>query len=124
MRTHDRPAHSVGRAPRRLPPRRGLGWRQDPSRRQVVAEIVELLAEVVGSDNVLVGDDVHADYAHDEALTATPILPLAVVRPRGTAEVAAVLRIADELHVPVTARGSGTGLSGAAISPADGILVS
>ncbi len=37
---------------------------------------------------------------------------LAVVRPGCTAEVAAVLKMADELHVPVTARGSGTGLSG------------
>jgi len=89
-----------------------------------VAEIVELLAEVVGARNVLAGDDVSLDYAHDEALTATPSVPLAVVRPGCTAEVSAVLRIADELHVPVTARGSGTGLSGAAISPEDGILVS
>jgi len=89
-----------------------------------VAEIVELLAEVVGAGNVLAGDDVSPDYAHDEALTATPSVPLAVVRPGCTAEVSAVLRIADELHVPVTARGSGTGLSGAAISPEDGILVS
>jgi len=89
-----------------------------------VAEIVELLAEVVGARNVLAGDDVSPDYAHDEALTATPSVPLAVVRPGCTAEVSAVLRIADELHVPVTARGSGTGLSGAAISPEDGILVS
>ncbi|MGD0381608.1 MAG: FAD-linked oxidase C-terminal domain-containing protein [Acidimicrobiales bacterium] len=89
-----------------------------------MAEIVELLAEVVGAGNVLAGDDMDPDYAHDEALTATPSAPLAVVRPGTTAEVAAVLKIADELHVPVTARGSGTGLSGAAISPPDGILVS
>jgi glycolate oxidase len=89
-----------------------------------VAEIVELLADVVGADNVLAGDDVPPDYAHDEALTATPVVPLAVVRPGCTAEVSAVLRVAHELHVPVTARGSGTGLSGAAISPADGLLVS
>ena len=89
-----------------------------------MAEIVELLTDVVGAGNVLAGEDVSPDYAHDEALTATAILPLAVVRPASTAEVSAVLRIADELHVPVTARGSGTGLSGAAISPADGILVS
>lgn len=89
-----------------------------------MAEIVELLAEVVGAGNVLAGDDVDPDYAHDEALTAAPSVPLAVVRPGTTAEVSAVLKIADELHVPVTARGSGTGLSGAAISPPDGILVS
>jgi len=89
-----------------------------------VAEIVELLAEVVGAGNVLTGDTVPLDYAHDEALTATPSFPLAVVRPGCTAEVSAVLKVADELHVPVTARGSGTGLSGAAISPAEGILMS
>jgi glycolate oxidase len=89
-----------------------------------VAEIVELLTDVVGAGNVLTGDDISPDYAHDEALTATPSAPLAVVRPRSTEEVAAILKVADELHLPVTARGSGTGLSGAAISPPDGILVS
>ena len=89
-----------------------------------MAEIVELLTDVVGAVNVLTGDDISPDYAHDEALTATPSAPLAVVRPGSTEEVAAVLKVADELHLPVTARGSGTGLSGAAISPPDGILVS
>ena len=89
-----------------------------------MAEIVELLAEVVGVGNVLVGEAVSPDYAHDEALTATPVVPLAVVRPGCTDEVREVLRLASELHLPVTARGSGTGLSGAAISPPDGILVS
>jgi glycolate oxidase len=89
-----------------------------------VAEIVELLAEIVGVDHVLGGDAVPLDYSHDEALTAAPVLPLAVVFPGSTEEVSAVLTVADELHLPVTARGSGTGLSGAAISTEDGILVS
>jgi len=89
-----------------------------------MADLVELFADVVGAGNVLTGEAVHPDYAHDEALTAAPCLPLAVVRPGSTAEVSAVLRICDERQVPVTARGSGTGLSGAAISPPDGVLVS
>ena len=89
-----------------------------------MAEIVELLTDVVGAVNVLTGDDISPDYAHDEALTATPSAPLAVVRPGSTEEVAAILKVADELHLPVTARGSGTGLSGAALSPPDGVLVS
>ena len=53
-----------------------------------------------------------------------PAFPWPWYAPGCTAEVSAVLKVADELHVPVTARGSGTGLSGAAISPADGIVVS
>jgi len=89
-----------------------------------MANIADLLSDVVGVGHVVVGDDIAIDYGHDEALTATPCLPLAVVRPASTKEVSALLALADERRIPVTARGSGTGLSGAAISPPDGILVS
>jgi glycolate oxidase len=47
-----------------------------------------------------------------------------VVRPADTTEVAAVVAWAAAQRVPVTARGSGTGLSGACIPRPDGILVS
>jgi glycolate oxidase len=85
---------------------------------------VSALAGIVGAEHVLTGDAIGDDYTHDEALTAAPQRPLAVVRPADTEAVAAVLRWASEHGVPVTARGSGTGLSGACIPRADGILVS
>jgi glycolate oxidase len=88
------------------------------------AEVSTLFAEVVGPANVLVGDAVGDDYAHDEALSATPQAPLAVVRPGSTGEVAALLRLADERRIPVTARGAGTGMSGACVPEPDGIVVS
>jgi glycolate oxidase len=87
------------------------------------AEVVELLAAVVGSDHVTAGDDAGDDITHDEALTATPQVPLAVVRPGGTDEVAAIARLADEHRIPLTARGAGTGLSGACIPVPDGVVV-
>jgi glycolate oxidase len=83
-----------------------------------------VLAKIVGDDHVLTGDAISDDYTHDEALTATPVVPLAVVRPADTDQVAEVLRWATEHGVPVTARGSGTGLSGACIPRPDGVLVS
>ena len=86
--------------------------------------LVEQLAVVVGTANVLTGDAVKEDYGHDEALTAVPQSPLAVVLPSSTAEVAALLQVADEARLPVTARGSGTGMSGACIPQANGIVVS
>jgi len=86
--------------------------------------LVEQLAVVMGTANVLTGDAVKEDYGHDEALTAVPQLPLAVVLPSSTAEVAALLQVADEARLPVTARGSGTGMSGACIPQANGIVVS
>jgi glycolate oxidase len=87
------------------------------------AGLVPALAAVVGAENVLTGGAVKDDHTHDEALTATPVTPLAVVLPATTGEVAAVLRLADERRVPVTARGAGTGLSGGCIPRADGIVV-
>jgi len=89
-----------------------------------VGDIVGALADVVGDAHLLTGVDVSDDYGHDEALTTVPQRPRAVVRPSSTAEVSAVLAFCDEQRIPVTARGSGTGLSGAAIPSADGIVVS
>jgi len=89
-----------------------------------MADIDALLAGVVGEAHVLTGDAISADYGHDEALTAEPVLPAYVVRPASADEVAGVLRVASAEGVPVTARGSGTGLSGAAIPRENGILVS
>jgi glycolate oxidase len=86
--------------------------------------LVELLADIVGEDSVLSGDAVPDDYGHDESLTATARKPLALVRPRCTEEVSAILSLANKHKFPVTARGSGTGLSGAAIGSPDGVLIS
>ncbi len=82
------------------------------------------LAAIVGDGQLLTGDEIGDDYTHDEALTATPQRPMAVVRPSNTDQVAAILAWATQRGVPVTARGSGTGLSGACIPRADGVLVS
>jgi glycolate oxidase len=87
-------------------------------------DLIERFAEVVGADNVVAGEAIKDDDTHDEALTVTPQRPLAVVRPATTEEVAAVVRLADERRVPVTARGAGTGLSGACVPRPDGIVVS
>ena len=50
--------------------------------------------------------------------------PLAVVLPESTEQVADVLRTCAEHRVPVTARGTGSGLSGACIPPDGGVVVS
>ena len=86
--------------------------------------IGDRLAAVVGPDHVDVGDRISEDFGHDEALALDAVRPVAVVRPSTTAEVAAVVRAAAEERVPVTARGSGTGLSGGAVPVPGGIVVS
>ncbi len=59
---------------------------------------------------------------HDESLHVREREPYAVARPHSTAEVVELVRWADRYDVPVTPRGSGTGLSGGAL-PVDGGLV-
>ena len=88
-----------------------------------MGDLVTALQELVGAANVATGEAISEDLTHDEALTATPVVPAAVVRPASTAEVAAVVALARDQGVPVTARGSGTGMSGACIPQADGILI-
>jgi glycolate oxidase len=89
-----------------------------------MADIGALLAEIVGEPNVLCGDQIPDEYSHDEALGLEPAVPAAVVRPAGTAEVAAIVDLACSAGVTLTGRGAGTGLSGACIPVAGGVVVS
>ncbi|MTD58195.1 FAD-binding oxidoreductase [Amycolatopsis pithecellobii] len=81
-------------------------------------------AGIVGDRNLLTGDQVSEDYAHDESLTCDPRKPAHVAKPATAEEVAALLVAAAEHDVPVTARGSGSGLSGGARPRADGLVIS
>jgi glycolate oxidase len=85
---------------------------------------VRRLVDAIGRDAVLTGEAISADYCVDETLKALPVRPAAVVQPAATAEVAAVVSIAAECGVAVTARGAGTGLSGACIPLLGGLVVS
>jgi glycolate oxidase len=79
-------------------------------------------AGLLPAGRVITDSDRLASFAHDEAAGAPFGLPSAVVQPRDTAEVAAVVAYCAERGVPVVARGAGTGLSGGA-NAVDGCVV-
>jgi glycolate oxidase len=89
-----------------------------------MVDVAGLLNGAVKPDQMLTGDAIGEDYTHDEALTAAPQRPGVVVLAESTEDVVAVLQLANDHGIPVTARGSGTGLSGAARPIEDGILIS
>jgi len=89
-----------------------------------VTDTPSLLAAAVGADHVLPAGEIPPDYGHDESLTVAAVPPGFVARPGNTAEVAALLRVANEQGLAVTARGSGTGLSGAAVPESGGLVIS
>lgn len=59
-----------------------------------------------------------------DGLTTHRATPRAVILPRSTDEVSAVLRLLAEAGMPFVARGSGTGLSGGAVPLRDAVVVS
>ena len=75
---------------------------------------VRELQDALGPDSVLTDPDVTLGYARDQAMLVEAGLPAAVVLPRSTEEVSAVLRLASRHGVPVVPRGAGSGLVGAA----------
>ena len=74
---------------------------------------VSELQDALGADGVLLDPDVTASYARDQAMLAPAGTPAAVVLPRSTAEVVAVMQVAARHGVPVVPRGAGSGLAGA-----------
>ncbi|MCA2266288.1 FAD-binding protein [Mycobacterium marseillense] len=89
-----------------------------------MTDMTTQFSTIVGAHNVLTGDAIPEDYAHDEVLTKPAQRPAYLAKPATADEVAQLLKLASENRVPVTARGSGTGLSGAAIPRSDGLLIS
>jgi glycolate oxidase len=86
--------------------------------------VAAALVDLLGADAVASGTAISADYGQDESLHAEAQLPEAVVFPSDTAQVAAVVRLAAERRLPITARGAGTGLSGGCIPAPGGLVVS
>lgn len=89
---------------------------------KITAADITALQAIVGKDEVLTGTAINPDYAHDE-LGGISCMPEALVRVRTTEEVSAIMRHAWERNIPVTVRGSGTGLVGSAVPIEGGILL-
>jgi glycolate oxidase len=85
--------------------------------------VAERFAGVLPAEQIWTGERAGADYTHDESLTVDPAAPVTVLFPTDTAQVSAILRVANEHGIAVTARGSGTGLSGAATPSNGGVVV-
>jgi glycolate oxidase len=83
-------------------------------------EVLEKLAQIVGVENVIVDPAKVEPYGADAVKEKFP--PEAVVFPASTAEMSAILKLANEANFPVTARGGGVGYTGGAV-PIDGGVV-
>ena len=90
------------------------------------ASVAARLREVVSSDRVIDDPATLLPYSYDASFWSLRQrrTPSAVVVPESTAEVVAVVRIANETETPLVPRGAGTGQTGGAIAPEGGIVIS
>ncbi|WP_181697530.1 FAD-binding oxidoreductase [Nocardia sp. GTS18] len=85
---------------------------------------LDSLVSEISEGAVVVDADVMEGYRQDWARDPQAGTPVAVVRARSTADVAATLRWAQAHGVPVVPRGAGSGLSGGATAVDGGIVLS
>src|SRR6516225_5816834 len=83
--------------------------------------ILKRLNDLLGERNLFDRPEDLALYEYDGGVDKHR--PDLVVFPRSAEDVAAIVRLAREFHVPLTGRGAGTGLSGGAIPREGGIVV-
>jgi len=74
------------------------------------------------SERILFGDCINEEYSHDE-LSDTTSYPDVVVKVVSTDEVSKIMKYAYDNNIPVTPRGSGTGLVGASVAIEHGIMI-
>lgn len=87
----------------------------------VSQDLVTVLAEIVGSDHVLNGEQAD-EFGHDATFMEHGFL--CAVRPANTEEVSRIVRACAKAGTPIVARGSGTSLVGGPVPLEGGVVVS
>ena len=85
---------------------------------------IKYLESVLGEAHVFTAEAIHDDYTHDEMMEYGCFSPEAVVEAISSEQVSKIMKHAYERNIPVTPRGSGTGLCGGCVATNGGILLS
>ena len=96
-----------------------------PPKAKILAQRDVILAALRAMlpEDAVIGEAVRLKPYETDGLSAYRQVPLAVVLPRTTAEVAAVLRYCNDMGIRVVPRGAGTSLSGGALPLADAVVI-
>jgi glycolate oxidase len=90
---------------------------------EVSVDILSEFEAIIGKENVILDEERRSDYAHDKT-EDYHFLPAVVLKPGTPEEISRIMRLCHEHRVPVTPRGAGTGLAGAALPTHHGVVLS
>jgi glycolate oxidase len=83
--------------------------------------VIKEIAAIVGPEHLLTSQEERWTYAYDA--TDHAHMPEAVVFPGSAAEIAAIVRLANEHRFPVVPRGAGSGRSGGSVPIQGGVVL-
>jgi glycolate oxidase len=89
----------------------------------VTPEIIEILSNIVGGENVSLDPESLEQHSVDES-PLHPHRPELVIKPESTDQVSQIVKLANKHRIPVTPQGSRTGLSGGSHTIFGGIALS
>ncbi|TSK06816.1 MAG: FAD-binding protein [Geobacter sp.] len=85
------------------------------------ATVLKQLTDIVGAENIATGAQDLICYGYDA--TQMEFLPDAVVHPDSAEQVSRILKLANEVKLPVFPRGAGSGFTGGALPKGGGIVL-
>ncbi len=85
---------------------------------------IKKLIDICGAEHVFTDEAIHEDFTHDEMTLYGEFTPDVVVEAASTQQVSEIMKFASQCNIPVTPRGSGTGLCGGCVALHGGILLS
>ncbi|OKS85836.1 FAD-binding oxidoreductase [Mucilaginibacter polytrichastri] len=88
----------------------------------ITPQLLQQFKTIVGDAYILTAAEDLEKYSHDETEDLV-YYPQVVARPQMAEEVAALLKLCNANHIPVTPRGAGTGLSGGALPVKQGLVI-
>ena len=88
----------------------------------ITPEVLEALREISGK-RVITGEDINPDYTHDDMPIYGIGMPEATIDVESTEEIAAIMKLCNKHHIPVTVRGACTGLAGGATPVQRGLVL-
>jgi glycolate oxidase len=90
--------------------------------KKVDASDIAFFEEIIPG-RVMHGENISVDYSRDEMLEYGTFMPEAVLIAKETQEISNIMRYCNEKRIPVTPRGTGTGLCGGCVPIEGGIVL-
>lgn len=92
--------------------------------KKISIDDLAFIKSIISPERVYTDVNINDDFTHDEMTEYGRYTPEVVIEAINSQEIAALMRYANENNIPVTPRGSGTGLCGGAVALYGGILLS